>query len=74
MQKTLEDRGWFMFYECITCGHRKFYNHKDHPGYEIRTREQSNTFSVMLNNQVVEGPKNHWDLLQTLKNKFPDGK
>lgn len=73
MQKTLEDNGWFMYYECLTCGHKKFYTHKDHPGYEVRTREVSKTFSILLNNMIILGPLFEWDLKQKLKLTFPDG-
>ncbi|MDF2381331.1 hypothetical protein JMG10_07635 [Nostoc ellipsosporum NOK] len=32
------------------------FSHPEKPGYEIRTRLRSNTFSILLKNHIVGGP------------------
>lgn len=57
MRKVLEGMGWRMYYECVqTCGHKQFFTHDGKPGYEVRTKISTNTFSILLNNHVIAGP------------------
>ncbi len=58
MKQILADKGWIMFYECGACrgGKRQFYNHPDHPGYEIRAKDRTQTFSILLSNDIIAGP------------------
>jgi hypothetical protein len=58
MNELLVAKGWVNYYSCKTCGDRKFYNHLDKPGYEIRVKQKNQTFSILLNNMMVSGP--HW--------------
>lgn len=57
MKEYLESKGWVMFYECkLPCGFKQHYSNAGKLGYEIRTRPKNNTFSIMLQNQVIAGP------------------
>ncbi len=57
MRESLESKGWKMYYECNTCsGVRQYYSHTEKPGWEVRVRVRSNTFSLFLNNHKVSGP------------------
>jgi hypothetical protein len=56
MRQVLESKGWVMYHECETCGHRQHFSHPEKQGYEIRTKVKNNTFSILLNNMVIAGP------------------
>lgn len=58
MRKILEEKGWKMYHECRSCGHKLYFNHPEKPGYEIRAKVNNRTFSIIQNNQIVSGP--HW--------------
>jgi hypothetical protein len=57
MKQLLNENGWVMYHECITCaGHRQFYKNDTKPGYEVRIKTKNQTFSILLNNLVIAGP------------------
>lgn len=56
MKQTLESKGWVMYYECISPCAKQHFNHPDKPGYEIRTKFKKQTFSILLNNNIIAGP------------------
>lgn len=56
MKEILESRGWKMYYECHVCGRKQHFTHKDKPGYEVKTRVQHNSFTILFNNRVIAGP------------------
>jgi hypothetical protein len=56
MKEVLEAKGWIMYYDCITCGHKQYFNHPDKKDYEIRAKKNNNTFSILLNEMIIAGP------------------
>jgi len=66
MKQTLIGLGWKMVFECTTCkGLVQTYEHKDHPGYEIKATIRTNIFSILKQNRIVAGP--HWGYQITKK-------
>jgi hypothetical protein len=57
-EEAINSGGWKMFYECGSCkgGKRRFYNHPEFKGYEIRYRTKQMTFTIFLNNHQIAGP------------------
>ena len=67
MREELESKGWLMYYECLqTCGHKQYFSHNEKPGYEIIFSVKSNTFVILLNNNVIAGPFWAFELEQKL--------
>lgn len=58
MNELLTNQGWAMYYSCLCGGGKKYYNHPDKAGYEVRIKERSNTFSIVKDNNIISGP--HW--------------
>lgn len=56
MKQVLESKGWVMYYECASCGHKQYFKNQKKPGYEIRAKVKNNTFSILLNNMIIAGP------------------
>lgn len=56
MRQVLESKGWVMYHECMSCGHKQWFNHPEKAGYEIRAKVKSNTFSILLENKIIAGP------------------
>lgn len=67
MDEILTGLGWDMYYEC-NCpgGKRRHYSHKEKAGYEVVVKEKAQTFTLLLNNQAIAGPKWHYELTETL--------
>lgn len=66
MKELLEKKGWVMYYECtLRCGHKQFYNHPQHKGYEVTVKGP--TFTIKLNNSVICGPLSGYQMEDSLK-------
>lgn len=66
MKQVLESKGWVMYYDCLTCGHKQYFNHPDKKGYEVRAKVKNNTFSILLNNLIIAGPFWGYEIEQKL--------
>ncbi len=69
MKKTLEGKGWAMYWECGAPCFKQYFNHEHYPGYEIRYKTKSKTFSIIYQNQIVAGPFWEYQLEEKL-NEF----
>lgn len=58
MKDQLINKGWVCYYECGSPCNKQYFSHADKPGYEIRVRKKSSTFSILLKNLIISGP--HW--------------
>lgn len=67
MKTILTSNGWIMFYECKNPCAKMHFNHPDHPGYEVRVRTKSNTFSILYKNLIIAGPFWQYQLSDKLK-------
>jgi len=67
--QAIQEGGWVKFYECGACrgGKRKFFNHTDKKGFEIRFRSKEGTFTIFLNNHRIAGPFHGYMLKEKLE-------
>jgi hypothetical protein len=68
MKQVLESKGWVMFHECLSCGHKQHYSHSEKKGYEIRIKLSTKTFSILINNNVIGGPFFEYEIESKLLN------
>ena len=59
-EEQLSSLGWSKYYECGACkgGKRRYYNHPNRKGYDIRYNTKIMMFNIYLNNQRIAGPFN----------------